>query len=127
MHFDLFLYTNFTNYHLFFFFFLMIRRPPRSTLFPYTTLFRSERDGPLSASIPTSPACGLESVGFFAARRPFDAGRVDGPATTRGGRSDPRRGRCLHRTKSPLAPLEAHQSVTGHSAVSYCHTRRSSR
>src|SRR5947208_9509096 len=25
----------------YFFFFLMIRRPPRSTLFPYTTLFRS--------------------------------------------------------------------------------------
>src|SRR5687767_15749110 len=25
------------------FFFLMIRRPPRSTLFPYTTLFRSDR------------------------------------------------------------------------------------
>src|SRR2546423_10806976 len=28
-------------YQRFFFFFLMIRRPPRSTLFPYTTLFRS--------------------------------------------------------------------------------------
>src|SRR2546430_3078359 len=28
---------------IFFFFFLMIRRPPRSTLFPYTTLFRSRR------------------------------------------------------------------------------------
>src|SRR5256885_7527008 len=27
----------------FFFFFLMIRRPPRSTLFPYTTLFRSRQ------------------------------------------------------------------------------------
>src|SRR6266496_5585527 len=27
----------------FLFFFLMIRRPPRSTLFPYTTLFRSSR------------------------------------------------------------------------------------
>src|SRR3712207_8228113 len=26
-------------------FFLMIRRPPRSTLFPYTTLFRSKIDG----------------------------------------------------------------------------------
>src|SRR3712207_9499110 len=26
---------------VYFFFFLMIRRPPRSTLFPYTTLFRS--------------------------------------------------------------------------------------
>src|SRR5438034_10426524 len=29
--------------HLVSFFFLMIRRPPRSTLFPYTTLFRSQR------------------------------------------------------------------------------------
>src|SRR5256885_15281030 len=29
----------------YFFFFLMIRRPPRSTLFPYTTLFRSRRRG----------------------------------------------------------------------------------
>src|SRR5215217_7561491 len=28
---------------IWFFFFLMIRRPPRSTLFPYTTLFRSQR------------------------------------------------------------------------------------
>src|SRR3989475_8967218 len=36
------------------FFFLMIRRPPRSTLFPYTTLFRSERggEGPLFAPLP---------------------------------------------------------------------------
>src|SRR5580698_11334758 len=31
-------------YSIFFFFFLMIRRPPRSTLFPYTTLFRSAHD-----------------------------------------------------------------------------------
>src|SRR3712207_9117310 len=33
------------RYHVYLsssFFFLMIRRPPRSTLFPYTTLFRSE-------------------------------------------------------------------------------------
>src|SRR6266436_5963385 len=29
---------------IFSFFFLMIRRPPRSTLFPYTTLFRSRQD-----------------------------------------------------------------------------------
>src|SRR5260221_6586365 len=41
-------------------FFLMIRRPPRSTLFPYTTLFRSTADdilvlkngGPKAASMP---------------------------------------------------------------------------
>src|SRR5438874_4645151 len=31
----------FTHTVLFIFFFSMIRRPPRSTLFPYTTLFRS--------------------------------------------------------------------------------------
>src|SRR5438270_13805937 len=30
-----------SNTSLFLLFFLMIRRPPRSTLFPYTTLFRS--------------------------------------------------------------------------------------
>src|SRR4051794_41767495 len=29
---------------LYLFFFLMIRRPPRSTLFPYTTLFRSQNE-----------------------------------------------------------------------------------
>src|SRR5258708_13719923 len=45
------------------FFFLMIRRPPRSTLFPYTTLFRSPHcDGPMntlprSAQRSRGPAC----------------------------------------------------------------------
>src|SRR5437868_10198301 len=34
---------------LLFFFFLMIRRPPRSTLFPYTTLFRSREEAPVGA------------------------------------------------------------------------------
>src|SRR5229473_648432 len=32
----------FFSHYAFIFFFLMIRRPPRSTLFPYTTLFRSK-------------------------------------------------------------------------------------
>src|SRR2546430_17204413 len=34
-----------------FFFFLMIRRPPRSTLFPYTTLFRSDFVGGMEMAI----------------------------------------------------------------------------
>src|SRR3712207_7466314 len=38
-------------------FFLMIRRPPRSTLFPYTTLFRSTRQ------VGTLPSYGLERGG----------------------------------------------------------------
>src|SRR2546428_6251961 len=42
-----------------YFFFLMIRRPPRSTLFPYTTLFRS-RHGDAGAS---RVASGIGEVG----------------------------------------------------------------
>src|SRR5215204_6959381 len=42
---------------MFFFFFLMIRRPPRSTLFPYTTLFRSPRR-PHGRHRHASPAAG---------------------------------------------------------------------
>src|SRR5215475_14833547 len=41
-----------------FFFFLMIRRPPRSTLFPYTTLFRSRCCPRSSASAPGSHCSG---------------------------------------------------------------------
>src|SRR5690348_18013793 len=58
-----------TSYYLLFFF-LMIRRPPRSTLFPYTTLFRSRssttsaksKEGSptgstsLAGRVPTSPS-----------------------------------------------------------------------
>src|SRR5215471_8074158 len=41
---------------LFFFFFLMIRRPPRSTLFPYTTLFRSRARLPRRTAVPLAAA-----------------------------------------------------------------------
>src|SRR5262245_66375435 len=47
--------------HLFSFFFLMIRRPPRSTLFPYTTLFRSHA-GPLGAVSANSPPSAAHSA-----------------------------------------------------------------
>src|SRR5438552_12608664 len=40
------------------FFFLMIRRPPRSTLFPYTTLFRSRRTRRLPGAPPGRPRAG---------------------------------------------------------------------
>src|SRR2546422_5456378 len=58
-----------------FFFFLMIRRPPRSTLFPYTTLFRSPHDGG-------------GAVGRAGDRRSGDAGRGD--ARGRGDRKSTR-------------------------------------
>src|SRR2546430_16775568 len=44
-----------------FFFFLMIRRPPRSTLFPYTTLFRSRAE-PLDPHPPARELPALEPV-----------------------------------------------------------------
>src|SRR2546428_5993089 len=40
---------------MFSFFFLMIRRPPRSTLFPYTTLFRSRQSAAQTARQSTAP------------------------------------------------------------------------
>src|SRR5260370_30944483 len=43
-----------------FFFFLMIRRPPRSTLFPYTTLFRSPLAALRAAGVPVG--LGTDSV-----------------------------------------------------------------
>src|SRR3712207_7668436 len=47
-----------------FFFFLMIRRPPRSTLFPYTTLFRSSRTESRAITVPH----GLASRGMVPPR-----------------------------------------------------------
>src|SRR2546430_6645535 len=44
-----------------FFFFLMIRRPPRSTLFPYTTLFRS-RDPRRDHRVPRARQRALDRV-----------------------------------------------------------------
>src|SRR5256885_7643442 len=45
----------------FFFFFLMIRRPPRSTLFPYTTLFRSRNNETTARALPAG-LLGLNST-----------------------------------------------------------------
>src|SRR5688572_32489220 len=42
----------------------MMRRPPRSTLFPYTTLFRSRRHGPVSVFV--------SSAGFAERRQLLD-------------------------------------------------------
>src|SRR2546430_17262590 len=51
---------------LLFFFFLMIRRPPRSTLFPYTTLFRSALGSTLWSVRDAPPATGRFPVVIYA-------------------------------------------------------------
>src|SRR5438045_8695425 len=50
-----------------FFFFLTLRRPPRSTLFPYTTLFRSH-PGPSLRSSPFAKATLLACMKLFSIR-----------------------------------------------------------
>src|SRR2546430_13390577 len=54
----------------FLFFFLMIRRPPRSTLFPYTTLFRSGKTCVVGAQeLDVDPAAGRFRVNGRAVKR----------------------------------------------------------
>src|SRR3712207_8543562 len=62
------------------FFFLMIRRPPRSTLFPYTTLFRSSvmgcswSPGPLGGSLPPREGRGPAPAARIPAAPPVATG-----------------------------------------------------
>src|SRR3712207_8401895 len=71
-------------------FFLMIRRPPRSTLFPYTTLFRSVRDRRDAADRAARR------------RRPRSPGDHHVPAA--------RRGRARHAVRAGRGRSEEHTS-----------------
>src|SRR5256885_15220781 len=86
-----------------FFFFLMIRRPPRSTLFPYTTLFRSIDAGPALPVVPDPPPV------QFPGDVPVFADPVGGPVTDlnvmiRRGRFDCRLERRIAPASVRLAP-----------------------
>src|SRR3989442_9406122 len=59
-----------------FFFFLMIRRPPRSTLFPYTTLFRSSHQTSLRRKCHACLSLSLPHRGRPRDRRARRRGRV---------------------------------------------------
>src|SRR6266542_6381678 len=85
-----------------FFFFLMIRRPPRSTLFPYTTLFRSRparapggHEARMPEPIPEPPELLLESGG------------VDGEGQ--------RAGQHLHEKAAAGRPFQRHE----HAAIAH--------
>src|SRR3712207_9097454 len=68
------------------FFFLMIRRPPRSTLFPYTTLFRSQDTGHGDRLHATQPRYDLVDVTSGRMERDGDVEGVNGGR--RAGRSE---------------------------------------
>src|SRR6266436_2880144 len=103
------------------FFFLMIRRPPRSTLFPYTTLFRSTHGAPAQAT--GDPARGLanheENLSWFSrgrlswsGRLPFldgraGAGREVDDVALRGAAGERRREHLV--VGEPALPVPGHQ------------------
>src|SRR5260370_35777199 len=70
----------------------MIRRPPRSTLFPYTTLFRSVRRGKAEGAAPTGPAHDLTLRRVRPPeqpRRTLEVAGLEGGADLRGGHRSP--------------------------------------
>src|SRR3712207_7796429 len=74
----------------------MIRRPPRSTLFPYTTLFRSQGQGRARRARPCA-----------AGRRP-GAGRL-GPQPPAAARARVRRGPARGRSEEHTSELQSRQ------------------
>src|SRR2546422_11724293 len=102
-----------------FFFFLMIRRPPRSTLFPYTTLFRSDREIALHQCIDAPQT--RESLGQGLSRRPG----VIAPVSRR-----TRRGALAHRERARreagVTVGEAHLSIPAGAGLD-AHTSAASR
>src|SRR2546427_6938868 len=94
----------YTFHQFIFFFFLMIRRPPRSTLFPYTTLFRSH----------SARGAGPE---------PSRRGRSPGPQVPRGGddgarRTPPQHGR-RRRGVRRAGDRKSTRLNSSHSQISY--------
>src|SRR2546427_8807084 len=89
-----------------FFFFLMIRRPPRSTLFPYTTLsdlirLRSE---PYPGRAPRQRAAGAMAAG------PADQARLGDPA--RLGRDEPDRAQGRREDRKSTRLNSSHSQIS---------------
>src|SRR2546425_1889983 len=82
----------------------MIRRPPRSTLFPYTTLFRS-------------PPCGAPRPPPTAATRP--AAPAGPPPAPRRRRRPPRTPRAAFRPPPPAAPARSEEHTSELQSLAY--------
>src|SRR3712207_8560602 len=81
----------------------MIRRPPRSTLFPYTTLFRSGDPG---QQVPPEGAARRRRVRLQVLPAPLGRGRVPAPGGRRdGGRSS----RDQDRSEEHTSELQSRQ------------------
>src|SRR5207249_10038247 len=88
-------------------FFLLLRCPPRSTLFPYTTLFRSTR-------FEDAPSTTSQRSGCYESRRLPDAGNSE--------RRAPRVARQHRRSVEALGEVERPRDAAGTRARSEEHT-----
>src|SRR2546429_2311209 len=101
------------------FFFLMIRRPPRSTLFPYTTLFRSRYS--ISGSL-LALAKGSTAMEWIGAASDGVEWRKDRKST----RLNSSHGYisyavfCLKKKKKSLATTQRYRIATSLSQITYC-------
>src|SRR3712207_9308788 len=89
--------------YLFEFFFLMIRRPPRSTLFPYTTLFRSAHAGAAPGCLVCWPPRGRAVVGAHQAAPTFGNERGVAPAASSGGHRGDRKSTRLNSSHANIS------------------------
>src|SRR3712207_7967813 len=91
---------------MFFFFFLMIRRPPRSTLFPYTTLFRSRHPRRGRPRLAVGPRARRMGQALPTPQRRGAAAEGQGGAAGPGGPDRPRRDR---RSEEHTSELQSRQ------------------
>src|SRR5206468_10979418 len=96
------------------FFFILIPAPPRSTLFPYTTLFRSVRDDQHARPLGLRADAGVRDAacrGYVTA-----PGTADGAARERRHRADRRRARASPRRHTDRKSTRLNSS---HDQISY--------
>src|SRR2546430_8927345 len=93
--------------HIHCFFFLMIRRPPRSTLFPYTTLFRSVHlgDGSVRRQSADAMACAR-------ARAAGPMKRADASLEFNGSSGMPTRGALTIRDRKSTRLNSSHSQIS---------------
>src|SRR2546430_11915662 len=91
----------------------MIRRPPRSTLFPYTTLFRSAQAGEQYA--PSTPGTACSPI----ARPHHEHGESESCPVRRTRAAEPNRGRKGRLTSKERTDRKSTRLNSSHSQISY--------
>src|SRR3712207_8019787 len=92
-------------------FFLMIRRPPRTTLFPYTTLFRSDPAAPGRARALLGDRAGLRHLRDDGRRRVVDAAQPRPPRRLAARASGGRLLRAQARSEEHTSELQSRQYI----------------